>query len=228
MTRAMITVAVDDVTIERDPTGKLRVKDDGITAEKIASDAVSAAEIATGAITDPDIADNTVTSGKLAFGTWEKVAEVNVTEAAVTTITVTGLDLDAAKAYMILMETKNPTATSGHVQVFCNGDTTTTNYWTQGVTGYGTTVSAGRMNASYWISSHAGQSIIGHGIMMRPPDGQPRLTGFSNKYGAASLEICMRVVHYTIAGNVTRLDFTHTVAGGLDVGTKVLIFKVSA
>jgi len=118
MTRAMITVAIDDVTIERDPTGKLRVKDDGITAakikdgevktEEIATGSVDTDELATGAVTNLKIADATIKSGKLAFGTWEKIVDRVVTGAAVTSIDITAddagnpLSLDGAKAYLII------------------------------------------------------------------------------------------------------------------------------
>jgi len=168
-----------------------------------------------------------VSSEELTFGTLEKVVDTEVTGAAVTTITVTGLDLDSAKAYLILFKTKNPTATDGHIQLFINNDTTATNYYTQDLTAYGASLAVVRSNAPYLYTSHAGQSIIGYSVMMRPPDGQPRVTSFTGKRGGASLELTLRIIHYTIAGNVTRLDFTHTVAGGLDVGTRLIIFKVS-
>jgi len=69
MTRAMITVAVDDVTIEKDPTGKLRVKDDGITAAKIKDGEVGKAEIATGGVDTDELATAAVTSLKIQDGT---------------------------------------------------------------------------------------------------------------------------------------------------------------
>jgi len=85
MTRAMITVAVDDVTIEKDPTGKLRVKDDGITAAKIASDAVAAEEIASGAVGSAELATGAVDTDQLATSavTTLKIANGAVSEAKV-------------------------------------------------------------------------------------------------------------------------------------------------
>jgi len=70
MTRAMITVATDDITIERDPIGKLRVKDDGITAAKIKDGEVKSGEIASGAVGSAEIATDAVTADEIVNEVW--------------------------------------------------------------------------------------------------------------------------------------------------------------
>jgi len=68
MTRAMITVAVDDVTIEKDPVGKLRIKDGGVTSDKLAANAVVAGKIAADAVDAAAIAIDAVGSPEIISG----------------------------------------------------------------------------------------------------------------------------------------------------------------
>jgi len=68
MTRAMITVAVDDVTIEKDPTGKLRIKNGGVTSDKLAANAVIAGKIAADAVDAAAIATDAVGSPEIISG----------------------------------------------------------------------------------------------------------------------------------------------------------------
>lgn len=55
----------DNVTLELDTGGNMRIKDLGVSTAKIANDAINAAKIATGAIGSDELAANAVISGKI-------------------------------------------------------------------------------------------------------------------------------------------------------------------
>ena len=61
-----LTERIDDSTIDRDSSRRLRVKDGGIAAAKLATSAVSSAKLAGSAVTTAKIASSAVTDAKLA------------------------------------------------------------------------------------------------------------------------------------------------------------------
>lgn len=156
--------------------------------------------------------------------TWEKIVEVDVTENT-TTITITGLDLDAAKAYMILFKRKNPLALTSSIYVYFNNDTDLANYIHQWLDANGTTLTANRTNSASFAYTEAGESgfVVAH--IMRTPDGFPRITCLENRR-ETTLMIGIKSNLYTVNINVTRIDIVAFQAGAIGAGSKLILFKV--
>ena len=77
------SVQVDDVTINKDSSGKLQIKPSGVDTGQINNDAVTRAKIENDAISSGKIADNAVIESKIAGGavTTNKIGNGQVTEA---------------------------------------------------------------------------------------------------------------------------------------------------
>jgi len=161
-----------------------------------------------------------------AAGSWEKIVETEITGAAVSSITVTGLDLDADKAYIMLFTVVNPTASSYDIRIFCNNDTTDTNYYTQLLEANGASIGYSRSNNAASVHSPAGESCFAVIHMMRDPDGYPRWLNQVSVRDPAAVFIIFRQTIWTSTTNVTRLDFV-SISGGIGIGSKLIIFKVS-
>jgi len=201
-----------------------------VTTAKIADAAIVAAKIADAAVTTAKIADAAVTPLKLSFGTLEKIVEDEVTaaEGDQTTLTYTGLDLDAAKAYLMLLMFTNPTTSTAEYSLFYNNDTVAANYYNQALWASGTTIYASRANNAHISGAVAGQQANVTLWIFRDPAGYVRAIPFENLREPASIVLRIRSHIWVTTANVTRIDIMATVAGAIGVGSKVLIFRVSA
>jgi len=198
-----------------------------VTTPKLADASVATPKLADLAVTAAKIADAAVTPVKLSFGTWQKIAEV-VADVDVTTLTVTGLDLDAGKIYLLFFKTSNPTTAASIYYIFFNADSTLANYYTQTVFGYGTTVGAARANRPDFAYAPAGESCSTFAWVQRAPDGYVRLSLVTNRRTPASIEHVARSISWVTAANVTQIDITASQASGIGAGSKLIIFKLSA
>jgi len=168
-----------------------------------------------------------LTSDQLAFGTWEKIVETEVTGAAVTSITVTGLDLDDAKAYVLLFKVTNPTASASAYSLFLNNDTTATNYYRQFLYGAGTAISARRdNNAAVW-SADPGEETIGWFLMIRDPAGLVKGISLDTRRDPAWIWGAFQNYGWVTTANVTRIDIVASITDAIGIGSKVIMFKVS-
>jgi len=175
-----------------------------------------------------DHPDASIPPGKLDFGTWEKIVDTTVSGAAVTSITVTGLDLDAAKAYMILFKVTNPTPSNSDYYLYLNNDTTLTNYFVQYGAFNGTAVTADRVNDPRVAWTPAGQEVVILCWMIRDPGGYVRTMIKEIRKDPASLLITVRGHTWVTKANVTRIDITAAISGAIGIGSNLMIFKVSA
>jgi len=157
---------------------------------------------------------------------WEKVAEVDVT-VDTTTITITGLDLDASKVYHMFLKVKNPTGVPAGYALFFNGDTTLTNYYKQYILGDGTSLSGNRENNPYFLGVTAGESAFVSFVIMRPPDGLARWANRNCELKSSLLKAAIIAGCYEIAGNVTQIDVWSNQAGGIGAGSKLILFGVA-
>jgi len=207
----------------RSDLGRLRWSTDGVAIE----DLCHASELDTHKTTIPiDHADGSITSPKLAFATWEKVAEVTTT-ATVTTISLTGLDLDAAKVYMMIIRLANPTGGAVGYRCYYNGDTTDANYYNQNFVISGTTISAGRVNDATIMYISAGQEATVVSYIQRDPAGYVRNLAIGMRSDPASVNTNQRHQTWVTTANVTRIDISSVPADGIGAGSRVILFKVS-
>jgi hypothetical protein len=89
----------DDSTLEVNGSGRLQVKDAGITSAKLATDSVTAIKINADAVTTAKILDANVTAAKIASDavTTAKILDANVTTAKIADANITAPKLSGAQ-----------------------------------------------------------------------------------------------------------------------------------
>ena len=154
------------------------------------------------------------------------LAEEEVTGSATTTITITGLDLDSSKMFILCFSFKGAnSATTGYV--YYNNDTTNANYDQQSLQVNGTTVSGARFTGPGLPATAANGRCYAIAFIMRDPDGYVRLNALTIREEGTSVKLVNKVFVWATTNNVTRIDLTANQTNGLAVGTKVLLFGVA-
>jgi hypothetical protein len=175
-----------------------------------------------------DHADSSITSTKLAFGTWEKIAEVVLTSAT-TSISFTNLDLDKDKCYMIIAQEYTNVANGDPRYMDFNDDTTATNYYQEQLSVDGSTISAGRTNDNRvaWVQLNNASSHIWF-VFRRDPLGYTRVFTLDCRNNPNSIRIDLWSMAWTVNANVTKITIRSGATNGLATGSKYILFKVSA
>jgi len=148
------------------------------------------------------------------------LAEFEVTGSAVTSLTVSDLDINKHKSYRI--EFTHPNSGTATVEMFVNGDTTSTNYNSQQLTVLSTSVAGSRSNsgriASYGIAAtQIDLNVVGSYAMATSVNAY-------NASGNISLSTRAWMKSATVT-NITSVTFQASLASGLVVGTKVRIYR---
>lgn len=160
-------------------------------------------------------------------GALTKTADTVVSGSAVTSIDFTGLDLDAAKAYFIVVRLMNASATSRSVSMYFNNDTTATNYYEQLIDGDGSTAAAARANNAVVQTMPVSESSTGFYVIAREVGKVKTIGMMTNNDGSAlSIQNHSHVWDVT-ATNVTRITFTSAGADTIEVGSRIMIFSVT-
>jgi len=167
-----------------------------------------------------------ITSSKLGFGTWEKVADTVIAGAAVTSIDFSGLDLDAAKAYMITVRITNTATGAAGLNMFFNDDTTQAHYYEQSIYASGAVVASYRGNdasVAYLDPGNENTAVI---TIARGVGKVKSCVKGSNREQAA-IETNDYINCWVTEANVTRITFTASAANTIGIGSRIMIFKVS-
>jgi len=198
------------------------------SSDKFAAGVVNTTALKNAAITTAKIANGAVTKGKLAFKTWEKLAEITLTEAR-TSITVTGLDLDASKALRIIFTVNNPTASACSYYIYFNGDTTTADYWMQHIHASGTSISANRQNLTILCYAVAGDetSFVGEVIRAVHANGRPKCIGQECRGNRGGITFLFKQIGWVTISNVTQIDIVASVSGGIGADSKLILLGVT-
>ena len=150
------------------------------------------------------------------------LAEYVVTGAAATSIDFTGLDIGSHKSYRIEIENVNNVANS-YIHLFANGDTTITNYTEQYLIGVSTTplttsVTAPRLGLCKTVTTvsticatimQVGGYVVFQSHNFAETNDHQLYVGRSN----------------ATKTNLTQLTFTHSVANGFGIGSKIRIYR---
>jgi len=91
----------------------------------------------------------------------------------------------------------------------------------------GTTVASGRYNDPKYIHVGAGQETTAK-ILMARELGKVKTVVISTVFEQATLRVFVESSCWVTEADVTRITFTGTQTGGLGIGTRVQIFKVSS
>jgi len=175
-----------------------------------------------------EIKDNSVGSIKLDFGTWEKIAEIEVSTATAA-IDITGLDINTDKLYKLIIIGVSEADTTCFVQAFINGNTTSSDYNYERILARDTSISANRDNyaeiALYWEWTN----FFTVGLITRTPDGYYVYWGeetLVETTGSATGMSFYVISKFTVE-NITQLNLRASQSKGFGVGTKIYLFRVS-
>lgn len=154
------------------------------------------------------------------------ISTYTVSGSAVTSFSISGLDLAADECYELHCKFDNATGSSASISMTYNADTTATNYYRQGVTNNSTTVTSSRGNDALIATMDASEPANAVIRIKLDADGQPRATSHTN-YGAAASIKSQRFDHvWTSATNPTGINFSSSVASSLAIGSEVKVYRI--
>jgi hypothetical protein len=150
-----------------------------------------------------------------------------VSGAAATTLTLSGLDLSAYKAWFVTIALENATGSTASVSLYYNADTTATNYREQALTGNGTSASAGRANDGIVIALTANETSTGTFIIQKDRDGKARCISCQNR-GAPAAIIMQFIAHmWDSATNPTGMTLSSSVSNSLAIGSTYSVWGIN-
>ena len=173
-----------------------------------------------------DLVDGAVTPAKLSFGTWEKIAEVELTS-TVASVEFTGLDGDNDKFYLVVVYFVNADSGNPRVCAIRFNNDSGTNYNNQYISGDGTSVSAGS-NTGATVGSglyaKAGAKVVGF-YLIHAVSGQVRVAGLLSTYGAY---IKIAGITWTnTTDNLTSITLLCPDGAYLGAGSRFVLFRLS-
>ena len=155
------------------------------------------------------------------------VGQSTVVGSAATTITVSGLNLDADDTYVIQLALKNATTGAFNASLFYNSDTTAANYVADVTTNGG----AVQANNAIFLGAAASSSMeaVMLGMINRPVTRvmAVMLLAQSNNTSASTRQQGAAHMWATTATNVTGITISSSVANTLDIGSKLTVFKLA-
>jgi hypothetical protein len=165
-------------------------------------------------------------------GAMSYVTGNTVTGSAATTLTVSGLDLDAHEEYYCQYNLKNGSGSTSVLSLTYNSDTTATNYDNEfyGASG-GTDAAAGANNASIIAAGAvAGRQLCGRCWIRRNFDGLVCAFGSQNPMESSTpTRNLQEWAHLwrTAATNVTGITIVSSIASALSVGCYFKVWKIT-
>lgn len=157
------------------------------------------------------------------------VGGATVTGAAATSLSISGLSLDADEEYVIRVETSNSTGSSGDIGFFFNADTTATNYDTQLYLGVNATNFAARSNNAQIIGHDANTSSSAEITVRRQIGGRVVVMAHSTRNEGANIVLMLAHMTWRTASiNVVGITLTATVSDSIAVGSYIKVWKRQA
>lgn len=156
------------------------------------------------------------------------VASNAVAGAAVTTLTVTGLDLDTDEHYIVYIALTNNNASTFNLSVYYNSDTTATNYDRQRIGAAGATVTSARGNdAIIGQTVPASEGVYVKLDIERTPDGRVRCLAQTTSGNTTNI-LADTVSHVwrTASTNVTQIVLSASTANALAIGSRIRVFRM--
>jgi len=169
----------------------------------------------------------TVDLTDLPNGTLVKVSDVDVSSNT-TTVSFTGLDINADGFYLLKGTVKNATSDATDLYLYFNGDTTNTNYYRQQFYANGSNIGYNRVNAPNFINvAGSGESSFDVSIF-RTDTGYCFAHLFCTMNKASNVAILLRTLSTaTTHTNITQIDLTASVTDAIAAGSQFVLYKVS-
>lgn len=161
------------------------------------------------------------------------VASATVGGAAATTLTVSGLDLNADGRWFVMLTLKNATTSASNISLYYNSDTTAANYDRQSLTANSTSITGTRGNDAVVGALDSNAASTGSGNLMTQMwisndlDGRPIANAVSGRTGNSNILIQSFTHEWRTAGtNVTGITISSAVASSIAVGSKIEVWKM--
>lgn len=171
---------------------------------------------------------NSITDTMLNFGTWKFVSEASPST-NVDYVEFTGLDVNSDKMYVLLVNLKNPLGSSCWYNIFVEGDTTATNYYSQHLSVSGTSIAATRYNSPYIAGIGSGADAEASLVIFitKDADGRFRSMTLLNRHAPSGVDLGMSVqVKVAAISNLATIRIAAESAGGISTGSYFALFKV--
>ncbi len=153
---------------------------------------------------------------------FEKVLEV-VTASQVTSIVVNSLNLDIAKAYLLLFSWKG-VGNGQELRLYFND--TTTGYNTEQHYATGSYVAAGKLaNTSRFSYAYYNQVVVTDGILMRTPDNYTLVSSRSAIWSGSASVTMFHTIRWGNTANPTKIELQAGNSAGIDTGSRLIILK---
>ena len=163
---------------------------------------------------------------ELSFTSLQQVDRSAVSGSAVTSVDITGLDLEGdGGTYIIVGYMDNALAAGLDIYMYANGDTTGTNYYHQRFGADHNSLSGARGNSPVitGLETSLQTAFIIH--LSKMASCKPLAFSTNAQPGAAMRGLC-RWWNWETTSNITQLTFTGSSASGIDVGSFIEIWKV--
>jgi hypothetical protein len=164
-------------------------------------------------------------SPSVGTGVWALADEAEVTGAAATNITISGLDLDTDVVYMVAFDLDNGSGSTININFFANGDTTGANYYVQSTTVNNATVTNARSNTANPTSILTTDTCSGEMWIRRNFDGIVMGRYVCNRASGVSMIDVRGTWAWQTANNLTSLTINSSVASAFSIGSKVRIYR---
>jgi len=167
---------------------------------------------------NPDLDNRYVQSGL------EKIVDI-MTTSDVTSIVVDNLDLNAAKAYLLLFRFRNAYGNACSFALYFND--VTSGYTTQQMYSSGSSTASGNLGAtSRYTYAYGSQRVTNEGLLMRTPDNYTLTMSRSFPWTGSASTIFFHNVHWNNTANPTKLEIRGEYNYSIASGSKLMIFKV--
>lgn len=160
---------------------------------------------------------------------WELVEEITLAEGA-NFVTFSGLDLDDAKFYRLLICARGEGPGLSAVYMFFNGDEVQTNYWSQILAASGEGVDAYRQNNAMLSQIRPSYTMMRDVLISRAGARPCASANFGPYIDGMGTSACTGCVGWVTSANVTQIKLWGNAIMGnsFAAGSRFVLFKVSA
>ena len=161
----------------------------------------------------------------------EKVDEVIVAGSSVTQVDFTGLDIGKDNEYMLVSDWTKPSSGSANLRIYINDNTTSTNYYLQGLLALSTTVAGFRGNHSELVGidntrpnafSIAKLKLANSGYFNVQVDNIENMTS-----SGSDIYIMKKRISSTFTiSSITKLSIVASVASYISIGSRFELYKL--
>jgi len=156
---------------------------------------------------------------------WQVLAEVEVASDC-DYVDFVNLDINRDWFYVLQTVIRNSQSSDADCYIFVNGDTTVANYYSQKISGYGTTVASLNYNAPHWSGLFAGQESFSTGFISKDPGGHFVYEVIDKRKADASLQIYLFVGNRTSpVTNITSIRIAASVSGAIGAGSRFILAR---